>query len=143
MKLNTKYHGIKNYEENDIITFEKGIPGFDNFKKFILFDVENNDVFKVLHSIENNEIGFLVVSPFDVDKSYEFNIDDDTIYYLKIKEPSDAMVLSTVTLNSKVKDITINLKAPIIINFHEKLGQQIILDNEKYEVKHKLINNSQ
>lgn len=142
MKLNTKYHGIKDYEESDIITFGKGIPGFDNLKKFILFDVKDNEVFKVLHSIENNEIGFLVVSPFDVDKNYEFNLDDETIDSLRIKEPSDAMVVNTVTLNSKVEDITVNLKAPIIINLNKKLGKQIILDNEKYGVKHKLINNS-
>jgi flagellar assembly factor FliW len=142
MKLNTKYHGIKDYEESDIITFGKGIPGFDNLKKFILFDVEDNEVFKVLHSIENNEIGFLVISPFDVDKSYEFNLDDETIDSLRIKEPADAMVLNTVTLNSKLEDITVNLKAPIIINLNKKLGQQVILDNEKYGVKHKLINNS-
>lgn len=142
MKLNTKYHGIKDYEESDIITFQKGIPGFDNLKKFILFNVKDNEVFKVLHSIENNEIGFLVVSPFDVDKNYEFNLDDETIDSLRIKEPSDAMVVNTVTLNSKVEDITVNLKAPIIINLNKKLGKQIILDNEKYGVKHKLINNS-
>ena len=54
MKLNTKYHGVKEYEEKDIINFKKGLPGFEGLKKFILFPVEDNDVFSILHSVEND-----------------------------------------------------------------------------------------
>ena len=38
----------------------------------------------------------------------------------------------TVNINSA----TTNLRAPIIINFKEKLGKQIILQNEEYQIKH-------
>jgi flagellar assembly factor FliW len=37
-----------------------------------------------------------------------------------------------------VEHITTNLKAPIIINIKQKLGEQIILDNDKYKIKHPL-----
>ena len=49
------------------------------------------------------------------------------------------MVFNTVTLNSDPKKITTNLKAPIIINISNNLGEQIILDKEKYKIKHPLI----
>lgn len=32
MKLNTKYHGCIEYEEKDVIYFQKGIPGFERIK---------------------------------------------------------------------------------------------------------------
>lgn len=138
MKLSTKYHGIREYQQEDIITFNKGIPGFEGLRKFILFTVEDNNIFSILHSIEDETIGIILVSPFNVDKNYEFNLDDEIVSSLKINNPSQVLVLNTVTLNSDIKNITVNLKAPIVINNELKLGEQVILDNEKYQVKHPL-----
>lgn len=138
MKLNTKYHGVKEYEEDDIITFKKGIPGFEGLKKFILFPVEDNEVFSILSSIEDESIGLVVTSPFNVLKDYEFKLDEEKIKELQIENHEDVLVLNTVTLNSVIENITINLKAPIVINIKMKLGEQIILDNPKYSIKYPL-----
>ncbi len=138
MKLNTKYHGICQYEEKDIIDFNKGLPGFEDLKKFILFPVEDNEMFSVLHSVENVEVGFVVVSPFNVLKDYEIKLDDETIKKMKIKKPEDVLVVNTLTLSSKIEDITVNLRAPIIINIKDKTGAQLILSNESYLVKYPL-----
>ena len=139
MKLYSKFHGIKEYSEGDIITFEKGIPGFKDLKKFILFHVEENNVFSMLHSIENTEIGLVVVSPFYVMKDYEFNLEDNRKNDLKIKNESDVLILTTVCVNNDVKKITTNLKAPIVINIKEHLGEQLILENGKYLIKQPLL----
>ncbi|ERI90865.1 protein FliW [Clostridiales bacterium oral taxon 876 str. F0540] len=138
MKLTTKYHGIKEYKEEDIITFKKGLPGFEDLKKYILFPTEENKLFNILHSIENEELGLIVISPFEIIKDYEFKLSDEKLNELKIISPEEVFVLNTVTLSSKIENITTNLKAPIIINIKERLGEQIILDNEKYKIKHPL-----
>jgi flagellar assembly factor FliW len=139
MELITKYHGVKEYEEKDIIHFKKGIPGFENLKKYIVFPVEENEIFSILHSVEEQSLGLVVTSPFNVVKNYEFALDDNTIEELSIKEEGDVLVLSTVTLSSKVEAITVNLKAPIVINIKKGLGEQIILDKEEYSIKYPLI----
>lgn len=139
MKLNTKYHGVKEYEEKDIIRFKKGLPGFEELKSFIMFPVEDNEVFSILHSLEDNSIGLVVVSPFHVIKNYEFKLDDEKISELKVESSEDVLVLNTVTLNSAVENMTVNLKAPIIINIKNKLGEQIILDNPNYSIRHSLL----
>lgn len=138
MKLNTKYHGIREYEEKDIIDFNKGLPGFEDLKRFIIFPVEDNEMFSVLHSVDNVEVGFVVVSPFNVLKDYEIKLDDETIKKMKIEKPEDVLVVNTVTLSSKVENITVNLRAPIIINIKDKIGAQLILSNESYLVKYPL-----
>lgn len=138
MKLNTKYHGAKEYEEKDIIEFRKGLPGFEKLKKFILFPAEENEVFSILHSIEDEELGIVVVSPFLFMKNYEFDLNEERTKELEVEGHEEVLVLNTVTLNSKIKDITINLKAPIVINIKKKLGEQIILDNPNYAIKHPL-----
>jgi len=138
MKLNTKYHGVREYEEKDILNLKKGLPGFEGLKKFVIFPVEDNEVFSILHSVEDDSVGLVVVSPFYVIKDYEFKLEDEKIKELKIESPEDVLVLNTVTLNSKIENMTVNLKAPIVININSKLGEQIIVDNPNYSIKHSL-----
>jgi flagellar assembly factor FliW len=138
MEINTKYHGIKEYNEDEIITFSKGIPGFESLSKFIIFPLEENDEFRILHSIEDENLGLLVISPFFVEKDYEIKLSERIIQELKIADKAQVMLVNTVTLHSEMKYCTTNLQAPIIINTIEKLGEQIILDNGKYNIKHPL-----
>lgn len=138
MKLHTKYHGTREYKEEDIITFKKGLPGFENLKKFIMFPAEENEVFNILHSVEDEETGFVVISPFHVTHDYEFELDDETMKELHVKGSSDVTVVNTVTVNSDINKITVNMRAPIVINIKSKYGEQIILNNEKYLIKQPL-----
>lgn len=139
MNIETRYHGIVEYEEKDIIYFSKGLPGFKNLTRFILFPVKDNPVFNILHSIEDSKVGLVVISPFEILKDYEVKLEEELIYRLTIKKPEQVLVLNTITLNSDIRRITINLKAPIIINIKENLGEQIILEEDKYSIKHPLI----
>lgn len=138
MILNTTYHGTKEYEENDVITFKNGIPGFENLKKFIVFSLEDNEVFSILHSIEDSAVGLVVVSPFYIMKDYEIDISDEIVSSLKVESGTDVNLLNTVSLNSDISKITVNMRAPIVINIKSKLGEQIILSNEKYLIKQPL-----
>lgn len=139
MILETKYHGEVSYDESEIIHFEKGVLGFENLKKFIVFPLKDNEVFNVVHSVEDKNIGFVVASPFMICKDYEFELNDIQEDVLKVKCPNDVCVLNIVTLNSDVSKITINLRAPLIINIKERIGEQIVLGSEKYKIKTPII----
>ncbi|OFI06508.1 flagellar assembly factor FliW [Clostridium acetireducens DSM 10703] len=136
MKLNTKYHGIIEYSEKEIINFKKGLPGFENLKKFILFTVEENEIFSILHSIEDSQVGIVVMSPFIVCKDYQFKLEKQQIKELNIKSEKDVIALVTVTLSSNIKNITANLRAPIVVNIKDKIGEQIIIEKEDYKIKY-------
>lgn len=136
MKLNTKYHGLIEYKEEDIIAFPKGLPGFEELRKFILLPIEDEGIFILLHSIEDEEIGIPVISPFNVYKDYEFALSEETIKNLKANSPEDIFVYTTVTVNSNYENITTNLRAPIVVNIKEKIGEQIILEKDDYGIKH-------
>ncbi|WP_032121997.1 flagellar assembly protein FliW [Clostridium amazonitimonense] len=139
MNFETKHHGTIEFEEKDVIEFKKGLPGFESLKKFILISLDNNTFLKVLHSIEDKDIGLMVVSPFDFLKDYEVSIEEEVLENLSIDEEKDVVVLNTVTLSSEINKITTNLRAPIIINIKKALGEQIILQDEKYPIKYPLI----
>lgn len=135
----SKIHGNLNYEEKNRLTFKKSLLGFDNLKEFILVDLEGCKPFKILQSLEDEEMALIVTCPFDFYKDYEAKLTEDLIERLEIKDQKEVMLITTVTINSDLKKITTNLKAPIVINTSNKLGEQIILEKVDYEIKHPLI----
>lgn len=132
-------HGDIEYEENEIITFNKGIPGFNELKKFIIVSLDGYEPFKLLHSLEDKDVGLIVTSPYEFFKDYEIKLNQDTIKNLEIRDEKEVKLLTTVTLNSDIKKITTNLRGPIVINIYNNLGEQIVIDDSKYELKSLLI----
>ena len=121
------------------IQFKKGIPGFENLNNFKILDLEDNKQFKILQSIEEENISFVVTSPFEIYKEYVIDLNDEIIRELEIKNSEDVLVLSIITIGETLEKSTLNLKAPLIINIKNNLGRQLILQSEKYETKHPLM----
>ena len=118
------------------IFFEKGLLGLEEYKNYEIEEIEGNDTFKVLRSLEDKDLSLVIVSPFDVKEDYEIDLPDETVKNLKITDDKDVELYTTVTLNSDMKKSTTNLRAPLVINIKNALGEQIILKNENYKIKH-------
>lgn len=120
------------------IIFEKGIPGFEEYKKFELNEIEENKDLKMIVSKADSNIGFVSISPFKVKSNYEINLNDEIINELKIEKPEDVLVLNIITLGKTLESSTVNLKAPLIINIKNSKGKQLILQDDKYKIKEPL-----
>lgn len=138
MEIISPIHGKIEYEENEIITFEKGIPGFQNLKKFVIKEVSNESPFNIMQSVEDKDIGFILISPFLVNDKYEIKLKDETIRFLEIQDSKDVLLYTIVNLKEKIEDITTNLKAPLVINLKNRKCEQYILDTEKYKIREKV-----
>ncbi|MDB3085898.1 flagellar assembly protein FliW [Clostridioides difficile] len=121
------------------ITLKKGILGFENLKEYELLDIENNNTLKEFNSIEEECVGFIIVSPFEIIKEYEVTLNQDIIEKLKVESPNDILIFNIITLGRTLKESTVNMKAPIIINVKNHYGMQIILQEEKYSIRHPLL----
>lgn len=139
MEMISPIHGNITYNLDEVIKFEKSIPGFEGMNNFILKDADEDSPFKILQSIDDVNVGFVLISPFNVEQSYEIKLTDELIERLDIIDNSDVVLYSLVTLNSKVENITANLRAPLVINIKEKKGEQFIVDKEIYKIKHPLM----
>lgn len=118
------------------ILFRNGIPGLEEYKNFIVETDEELQPFNILQSKDKKELGLVVISPFEVMPDYEIKLSESVLKNLKISSPDDVTLYTTVTLNSNVEKITANLRAPIVVNMKSGLGEQIIVDNDKYKIKH-------
>lgn len=139
MILSSAQFGDIEYKTSEIITFPLGIPGFEEQKSFII--IPSGDIefpFNTLHSIENENLAFVVTDPFLFVENYDFELSQSDASYLKISGEDDLekiLALVIVTIPENVENTTINIMAPLIINNEEKLGKQILLD-EYDEVKY-------
>lgn len=117
------------------IKFSKPLLGFDNLVEFEIVDVEVNPIFKEVNSLEDENIGFLAISPFDMDENYEIKLSDNDIKELEIENPEDVLLLNIITLGDSLATSTVNLRAPIVLNIKNKLAFQIVIQNDKYDIK--------
>lgn len=140
MLLQTKYFGELNIEEKDIFSFSHGIPGFENVRRFILIDSDEPDSpFKWLQGVDESKPAFVIVDPFVIKKDYEVNLDDEVLKELQIKDASAVMIFCIVVVPEDIKKMTVNLQAPLIINSVNKTGRQLILDTDRYSVRHYIL----
>ncbi|EIS9523139.1 TPA: flagellar assembly protein FliW [Clostridioides difficile] len=121
------------------VTLKKGILGFENLKEYELLDIEDNDSLKEFNSTEEEGIGFVVVSPFEIINEYEIVLNQETIEKLEVKSPKDVVLFNIITLGQTFEESTVNMKAPIVINIRNNFGMQIILQDEKYLIRHPLL----
>jgi flagellar assembly factor FliW len=115
-----------------------GLLGFEQFKKFQLIRDAAEAPFEWLLSVDDPSLGFLVLSPFIVVPSYQPDIDPQDAEFLQLGSSDDALVLSTVTLQSNGV-ATLNLKGPIMFNRHTLVGKQVVPRNAaEYSTRHPL-----
>lgn len=144
MHIQTAHFGEIEVADHNVITFTKGIPGFGEYKQYALFpaDETGKTPFFFLQSIDKKEVNFLLLDTFSFFKAYDLTLEDHVVETLKIEQPEDAIVFTTVTVQGDFQTATTNLKAPLIINHTQQLGLQIVLQNDAYQIKQPLFDKS-
>ncbi len=137
LKIESKFHGPIEIQQKDIITFDKGIPGFEDKKKFIVVSFKDTP-FNILQSVTTSELAFITVDPFLFFKDYDFTLSDSVIEVLQVEKREDVFVLAIITLHDSIESSTANLQAPVIINKKTNAGKQVVLHDENYSTKHSL-----
>jgi flagellar assembly factor FliW len=139
MKVNTKVFGEIEIADEKIIEMDNGIIGFPDLNKFaIVFNSEREDA-SVAWFVSLDEPAFAlpVINPLVVCSEYNPEVDEEALKPLGDLNPDEMMVLVTMTIpKGKIEDMTVNLKAPIIINSVNRKGCQIILESEDYKIKY-------
>ena len=82
MKIQTKWFGEIDTTEDKIITFEKGIIGFEDFKKFTIVvdaEKESENTIMWLQSAEEPSLALPIIKPEIVKEDYDPIVEDELI----------------------------------------------------------------
>ncbi len=127
----TKVFGEIEIDDAKIITFDGGIIGFPDLKKFtLLYDSEKSGGIKWLQSLDEPAFAMPVMDPLAVKETYNPVVEDELLKPLGELNPEEILVLVTVTVPKDLTKMSVNLQAPIVLNAENKKGCQIIVDNE-------------
>lgn len=141
-EIETRYFGTVGIEEEKIIHFPAGIPGFEEYKDYtIIYDIDSEEepFFSWLQCVTEKGLAFPIVNPFRVVEDYNPTVEDALLEPLGEFTPEDLAVFLLATVPGDVKKASVNMKAPLLINTKNRQAMQIIAENEDYEIKHMLI----
>jgi len=123
------------FSQDDVITFEDGVPGFEKNKKFVIIRNENYAPFEWLVCVDGTKLRFAMLNPMLVYPDYAPNISRAQVEGLNLQNSEDILMYSFVTVSENPSESTLNLMAPVLINTKEKTGRQIILENSQYSTR--------
>ena len=136
MLIKTRVFGEIEIDDTKIVTFENGIIGFPDLKKFtLLYDAEKTGGIKWLQSLDEPAFAMPVMDPLYVKESYNPVVEDELLKPLGEIKPDEILVLVTVTVPKDLKQMSVNLQGPIVINVEKHKACQVIVDNNGYPVK--------
>ncbi|MFW6273327.1 MAG: flagellar assembly protein FliW [Halanaerobium sp.] len=138
MKVKTRDFGEIEVDKDNVIFFENGLPGFEDFKNFVIIPLAEDSPFIIIQSLKEIDVAFTAVEPGNFIEDYSFEISDRVETELKISSIENLMVLNIITFKEKIEESTVNLSAPLIINLKHNLGRQVILDEPHFQLRYKL-----
>ncbi|GBG07194.1 flagellar assembly protein FliW [Paenibacillus agaridevorans] len=139
MLLQTSRFGALEIQRNDVYDFQQGIPGFKDLHKYMLIEIDDSP-FKYLQSVDNGELSFIVVSPFEFFENYEFILPQEVQTILDIEDEKQVRILNIISIREELASATINLAAPIVMNTERMKGMQYILPDGSYSIHQPLFN---
>lgn len=138
MKINTRIFGEIEIADEKVITFENGIIGFPELRRFTLLHDEEKGTgagIRFLQSLDEPEFAMPVMDPLIVKPDYDPEVDDELLTSAGHITAENILVLVTVSVPSDLTQMSVNLQGPIVINVEERKACQIIVDSAKYMVK--------
>ena len=133
MKFHSTQLGMQEVDPESILTFPKGMPGFEGSTRYKLFhdDQEHQVVVHWLQSIDEPDVTFALVDPAVFGLNYEFSLTGEEEQLLKMESVDDIAVLLIAykpqpDADSKA-NINANINGPIVLNPRARLGMQKVL----------------
>lgn len=138
MEIKTRNFGKLEIDDSKIINFSEGIPGFDELKKYVMVLDNEDSPFYWLQSIDEPEIAFVMIDVFKYMPVYNPVIEKEVIENLGEYNSEEILIYNIAVIPEDINKMSVNLKAPVVINTRTGKGIQAILNNEDYPIKHYL-----
>lgn len=140
MKVTTTRFGELEVKKEDIFHIKEGLMGFESLSDFFIVDPGDQTLILWLQSVKDPAVAFPVIEPKIFNPDYQLKLLPQEMQSLELTDLADATVFCILTIPRQVSEMSANLKAPIIINNKTKNGRQIVLQDSKLDIRHKIYN---
>jgi flagellar assembly factor FliW len=136
MKVDSARFGSLEVEDDKVIEFPNGLPGFEHCKRFSLFHEENGHrpIVYTLQSLDDPAVALPITDPANFGFRYELTLEDPDVDLLDLQsteEATVAVVLHRTDANPRSRSadarVSANLLAPLVINTRTRRGLQQLI----------------
>lgn len=135
MKIKSSKLGDIEYSDEDLITLSSPLLGFPDLQDFLIISDDKSYPFLWFQSVEDADICFILIETGTFFKDYKPEINKRDLKILSVNNDEDMKIFSIVVVPNDPKKSTANLRAPLVVNFGNKIAKQIILEDDRYQIK--------
>lgn len=137
MEVQTTRFGTVEIAEDRVLTFPKGLLGFDRFTRYCLLQPNDDACFFWLQCLDDPGLAFVVTDPSQFFPDYSVPVRDEQMQSLRLKTIEESQVF--VIVNKVGNTLTGNLQGPLVVNVSERVGEQFVLAEKKWTTRHELL----
>ena len=123
---------------SETVTFPNGIPGFEACKQWVVLAAEGQTPLRRLHAVGGAEASFLALDPRQVLEGYRCDLSDADRARIGADAKTPLLWLALVSVDASGA-VSVNLRAPIVINPKTMMGQQVLPHDCLYPLRHVLV----
>jgi flagellar assembly factor FliW len=139
MNLSTSRFGKIGIADEEIITFDEGLLGFEDYHRYVVLNTDDGSPFRWLQCVDDGNLAFVIIEPLSFMFEYDLEISDSDAEFIALKRAEDAVLYVIVSIPQNPKDMTANLQGPLVINAANRKGRQIISSNSRHSVKARIL----
>ncbi|MFN3201818.1 MAG: flagellar assembly protein FliW [Bradymonadia bacterium] len=139
MRVETSRFGVLDINPEALFTFPMGLLGFSRHKKFVVLDHREDSPFKWLQSAEDGDLAFIISDPLFFKPDYHINVRRGEISVIDPEDADDLVVSVIMTVPDDPHQLSANLMAPLVFNMVNRRGMQLVLHDQRYPVRYKVL----
>lgn len=137
MEVSTTRFGTVEIAEERVITFPRGLLGFQAQQRYCLLQPNDDACFFWLQCVDDPQLAFVVTDPAQFFPDYSVPVRPEQMEDLRLKSLEDSQVF--VIVNKVGSTLTGNLQGPLVVNVGERVGEQLVLAEKKWTTRHELL----
>ncbi len=137
MEVQTVRFGTIEIADDRVVTFPRGLLGFQQHKRYALLQPNDDACFFWLQCLDDPALAFVVTDPNLFVKEYSVPIRGEQMEDLRLERLEDAQVF--VIVNKVGGMLTGNLQGPLVVNTLKRVGEQFVLADKKWTTRHELM----
>lgn len=129
MQIDTTRFGVVPIEADDLLFFPAGLIGLEDCQHWVILADTENEAIGWLQSLSRADMAMAVISPRRFVTDYQVRVTRGELSSLQLSADDRAYILAIVAQNDD--RLTLNLKAPLIINLDRRMGRQVVTSDDQ------------
>jgi flagellar assembly factor FliW len=129
MRINTQRFGNLQLDADQLFLFPQGLIGMETLRQWALLPDPENSAVAWLQSASRSDRAIALISPRAFFENYRVHVTRRDLACLHLQMGAEVYVLTAVA--GHVGRLTTNLRSPVLLNLHRRLGCQVITTDDQ------------